>query len=235
MIRVRRSDERGRFDHGWLVTAHTFSFGAYRDAAHMAFRGLRVLNEDRVAPGMGFGEHPHRDMEIVSYVLSGTLRHRDSSGGGGDLRPGDVQRMSAGRGVRHSEFNPSATEVVHFLQLWIQPDRQGIQPSYEQRSFLDDRADDAALRLVVSPDGEGGSLRIHADARIHAARFSGATGGASRLAIAPGRGAWVQAARGSLRVNGVTLQTGDGAMVEDETTIELAADAPAEALVIDLA
>ena len=233
MITVRKADERGHFDHGWLDTRHTFSFADYHDEAHMGFRALRVVNEDRVQPGEGFPTHGHRDMEILSYVLEGALAHRDSTGGQGVLRPGEVQRMSAGTGVRHSEFNGSKDEPVHFLQIWILPDRAGHAPSYEQKPFPDEEKR-RRLRLVASPGGEDGALRIHADARVYATIL--ADGESARHALAPGRHAWVQVARGELSVNGRTLRAGDGAAVSDERELVLAGRgaAEAEALLFDL-
>jgi redox-sensitive bicupin YhaK (pirin superfamily) len=234
MITIRKSEARGHFDHGWLDTRHTFSFADYRDPEHMGFRGLRVVNEDRVQPGEGFPTHGHRDMEILSYVLSGALAHRDSTGGSGVLRLGEVQRMSAGTGVRHSEFNGSRDEPVHFLQIWILPDREGHAPSYEQKPFPEDRKRNQLL-LVASPDGDGGSLHLHADARVHATVL--AAGEAVRHALAPGRHAWIQVARGELAVNGQLLRAGDGAAIsgERELVLEGRGAAPAEALLFDLA
>ncbi len=234
MITVRRSDERGRFDHGWLDTRHTFSFADYHDPEHMGFRSLRVINEDRVQPGQGFGTHGHRDMEILSYVLSGELAHRDSSGGGGALRPGEVQRMSAGTGIRHSEFNGSATAPVHFLQIWLLPDRPGHPPSYEQKAFpAEERR--GRLRLVASPGGEGGSTTIHQDARVYAALLGG--GQTASLELSPGRHAWVQVARGAVEVNGTRLEAGDGAAISEEARLALTGRGAeeAEVLVFDLA
>jgi redox-sensitive bicupin YhaK (pirin superfamily) len=234
MITIRKSEDRGRFDHGWLDTRHTFSFAEYRDPEHVGFRGLRVVNEDRVQPGEGFPTHGHRDMEILSYVLSGALAHRDSTGGSGVLRPGEVQRMSAGTGVRHSEFNGSREEPVHFLQIWILPDREGHAPSYEQKPFPEERKR-TRLLLVASPDGEDGSLRLHADARVYATVL--AAGEGVRHALAPGRHAWIQVARGEVTVNGQRLAAGDGAAVSGEREVAVAGSGapPAEALVFDLA
>ncbi len=234
MITLRRHDERGRFDHGWLDTRHTFSFAEYHDDAHMGFRALRVVNEDRVRPGQGFPAHGHRDMEIVSYVLEGALAHEDSTGGKGVLRPGEVQRMSAGTGVRHSEFNGSRDEPLHFLQIWILPDRAGHRPSYEQRPFPDAEKR-GRLRLLASPDGADGSLTIHQDTRLYATILSGSE--SVRHALEPGRHAWVQVARGELGVNGNALRAGDGAALSGEAEVVLAASGsgPAEALLFDLA
>ena len=234
MITIRKSEDRGHFDHGWLDTRHTFSFAGYHDEAHMGFRALRVINEDRVTPGEGFGRHGHRDMEIISYVLSGALAHQDSTGGQGVLRPGEVQRMTAGTGVAHSEFNGSREEPVHFLQIWILPDRGGHRPSYEQKAFPD--ADKRGrLRLVASPDAADGSLALHQDARVYATILGG--GEQARHALAPGRHAWVQAVRGELTVNGVPLRAGDGAAISDERELVLAGTGrgEGEALVFDLA
>lgn len=234
MITTRRAEDRGHFDHGWLDTRHTFSFAGYHDAAHMGFRALRVINEDRVKPGEGFGTHGHRDMEILSFVLSGALAHRDSTGGQGVLRPGEVQRMTAGTGVTHSEFNGSPEEPVHFLQIWIRPDREGHVPSYEQKLFPEaDRR--GRLRLVASPGGVDGSLLVHQDARVLATVLS--KGEEVRHPLAPGRHAWVQVARGELELNGTRLRAGDGAALSEEREVVLAAagEGPAEALVFDLA
>jgi redox-sensitive bicupin YhaK (pirin superfamily) len=232
MIIVRKSADRGHFDHGWLDTRHTFSFADYQDPEHMGFRVLRVLNEDRVKPGQGFGRHGHRDMEIISYVLEGALAHEDSSGGGGVLRPGDVQRMSAGTGITHSEFNGSKTEPVHFLQIWILPGEKGIAPSYEQKLFPADERK-GRLRLVASPDASDGSLAIHQDARVHAAIVGRGETVTHRLA--KGRHAWVQVARGAVDVNGTPLEAGDGAAVSGEHEVKIGGrGAEAELLVLDL-
>ncbi|HTN51439.1 MAG TPA: pirin family protein [Anaeromyxobacter sp.] len=233
MITVRKAAERGHFNHGWLDTRHTFSFADYHDPAQMGFRALRVINEDRVRPGEGFGTHGHRDMEILSYVLSGALAHEDSTGGGGTLRPGEVQRMSAGTGVMHSEFNASDEEPVHFLQIWILPDRTGHRPSYEQRAYPEAERR-GKLRLVASPDGADGSTRLHGDVRVHATLL--APGVEVRHALATGRHAWIQVARGELALNGVALAAGDGAAVSDESAIALVGRGAgeAEALLFDL-
>jgi hypothetical protein len=231
MITVRRSAERGHFDHGWLDTRHTFSFADYHDAAHMGFRSLRVLNEDRVKPGQGFGTHGHRDMEIISVVLEGALSHQDSMGNGSTLRPGDVQRMTAGTGVRHSEFNPSSKDPVHFLQIWILPDREGLTPSYEQKHFGPEKVRDA-LRLVASPDKREGSLAIHQDARIYATALGP---GAELLHPLLGRHAWLQVTQGALEANGMRLQAGDGAAVSEEAALNIRGVEQAEALLLDLA
>ncbi len=232
MITVRKADARGHFDHGWLDTRHTFSFASYDDPEHMGWSELRVINEDRVQPGKGFGRHGHRDMEILSWVLEGELAHQDSTGGGGVLRPGEVQRMSAGTGVQHSEFNGSKERPVHFLQMWIIPDRSGHAPSYEQTA-VSETARRGRLALIASPDGAEGSTTIHQDARVYATLL----GGDERLShpLATGRRGWVQVARGQVAVNGQVLSAGDGAALSDERAIELAGQGtPAEALVFDL-
>ena len=234
MITVRKSESRGHFDHGWLDTRHTFSFADYHDPEQMGFRALRVINEDRVKPGQGFGTHGHRDMEIISYVLSGALAHRDSTGGGGVLRPGEVQRMSAGTGVRHSEFNGSEREPVHFLQIWIVPDRAGHAPSYEQRVYPEDERR-GNLRLIASPDGAEESTLLHQDARVFACLLE--PGAGVSHAIAPARHAWVQVARGEVELNGTRLRAGDGAAVSHERALVFtgAGSSTAELLVFDLA
>lgn len=232
MMTIRRGDERGHAEHGWLDSFHTFSFADYYDPAHMGFRALRVINEDRVQPTRGFGTHRHQDMEIISYVLEGGLQHRDSMGTGSVIRPGDVQRMSAGAGVAHSEFNASSTELVHFLQIWIQPTRRGIEPGYEQKTFApEDKA--GRLRLVASPDGRDGSVTVHADALLYAGLFAG--GQQSSHAVAPGRHAWVHIARGRARVNGQELNAGDAAALSDEGAVAVEGVDDAEVLVFDLA
>lgn len=218
MISVRRSDERGGGKQGWLDSRHTFSFGHYYDPKHMSFGPLRVINEDRVAPGAGFDTHGHRDMEIVSYVLEGALEHKDSLGTGSIIRPGDVQRMSAGTGIRHSEFNPSRTEPLHFLQIWLLPDENGITPSYEQKTFADAEKR-ARLRLVASRDGREASVLIHQDADIYASRLD--KGEAAIHKFLSGRRGWVQVARGAVDLNGHTLGAGDGAAIEHETSLHL--------------
>jgi redox-sensitive bicupin YhaK (pirin superfamily) len=233
MIRVRKAEDRGQYDHGWLDTRHTFSFASYHDPEQMGFGPLRVINEDRVQPGEGFGTHGHRDMEIVSWVLHGELAHRDSTGGGGGvLRPGEVQRMSAGTGVTHSEFNGSRERPVHFLQIWIVPDRAGHAPSYEQRA-VPEAARRGRLALIAGPEGAGGATTIHQDARVLATLLDGA----ERVVhpLAPGRRGWVQVARGRVVVNGTPLSAGDGAAISGEAAIALDAQGePAEALVFDL-
>jgi redox-sensitive bicupin YhaK (pirin superfamily) len=232
MIRIRKSSERGRFDHGWLDTRHTFSFGDYYDPEQMGFRSLRVMNEDRVRPGTGFGAHGHKDMEILSYVLEGALEHRDSLGNGSVLRPGELQRMTAGTGVRHSEFNPSPTESVHFYQVWLLPQRRGLPPGYEQLSCPEEERR-GRLRLVASPDGRDGSLTIHQGAAVHLASLS--AGQTVHHPLRPGRHAWLQVLRGSVGLNGLPLSAGDGAAVSDEEGLEIRADGPAEVMLFDLA
>jgi redox-sensitive bicupin YhaK (pirin superfamily) len=232
MITIRPANERGHAQHGWLESQHSFSFADYYDPAHMGFRGLRVINEDRVAPGAGFGEHAHRDMEIVSYVLEGALKHGDSLGNGSVIRPGDVQRMSAGSGVRHSEHNASTTEPVHFLQIWLLPAKPGIAPGYEQKPFAPEERS-GRLRLVASPEGRDGSVTIHSDANVYATLL--AAGQETRLQLAPGRHAWVQVARGELRVQNQVLRAGDGAALSDERELHFQGLQAAEALVFDLA
>jgi quercetin 2,3-dioxygenase len=230
MIRIRRAGDRGHFDHGWLNTFHTFSFADYHDPDHMGFRSLRVINEDRVAPGQGFGAHRHRDMEIVSYVLEGALAHRDSMGNSGVIRPGDVQRMSAGTGVQHSEFNGSESEPVHFLQIWILPERRAIPPSYEQKKFPAE-AKRGRLRLVGSKDGRDGSLTIQQDADLYATLLD--AGEMVRHPIATGRFAWLQVARGEVELNGNALSAGDGAAVSGERELAITGQ-EAELLLFDL-
>ena len=235
MFLLRPADERGLADHGWLKSRHSFSFADYYDPRHMGFRALRVINEDRVAPGRGFGAHSHRDMEILSVVLEGALQHRDSLGTGSIIRPGDVQRMSAGRGVTHSELNPSQHEAVHFLQIWLVPSQRGITPSYEQKTFARDERN-GTLQLVASPDGAGGSLTIHCDARLYLGSFAAAQ--SHTLALAPGRHAWVQVQSGVVRVLGQELREGDGAAISGESELLIEGcegAAGGEALVFDLA
>lgn len=231
MLEVRKSAERGYADHGWLKSRHTFSFADYYDPAHNEFGVLSVINEDRVAPGKGFGTHGHRDMEILSYVLEGKLAHRDSMGNGSIIIPGDIQRMSAGTGVRHSEMNPSETEPVHFLQIWIQPNVRGIEPSYEQKHFPTS-VRRGRLQLVASPDGADGSLRLHQDVRVYAGLFDGTE--RTVLAFAPGRMGYVHAARGRISVDGTGLEAGDGLKITDVRRVELSSGRNAEVLVFDL-
>jgi redox-sensitive bicupin YhaK (pirin superfamily) len=239
MLKLRRSAERGFADHGWLKSFHSFSFADYHDPAHMGFGNLRVINEDRIAPGSGFGTHGHRDMEIISYVLSGALAHKDSMGNGaaggkhaGVILPGDVQRMSAGRGVMHSEFNHAADETTHFLQIWIEPQQRGIAADYEQKHFgaADKRG---RLRLIASQDGRDGSLTMHADASLRAGLFDGDE--SASLALDPRRKAYVHLVRGQLAVNGTALAEGDAALLEGESQLRLEAGRDAEVLVFDLA
>ena len=231
-LNIRRADERGHADHGWLNSHHTFSFADYYDPAHMGFRSLRVINDDRVAPGMGFGTHPHRDMEIFSYVLEGALQHKDSMGNGSVLKPGQIQLMSAGRGVTHSEFNPSPKEPLHFLQIWIQPRERGLTPSYTEWRPTSEQAD-APKVLVISPDGRDGSATIHQDADIYRIRLK--PGQTVTHELKRGRGAWLHVAEGALKLNGVALTTGDGASTEAPGPLTLTATEPSEALLFDLA
>jgi redox-sensitive bicupin YhaK (pirin superfamily) len=232
MIRVRKAAERGHFDHGWLDTYHTFSFARYYDPRHMGFRALRVINDDRVAPGRGFGTHGHEDMEIVTYVLRGALEHRDSLGTGSTIRPGELQRMTAGTGITHSEFNPSPTEPVHLYQIWLLPERKGLKPSYEQKAFPEEERWNR-LRLVASPDGEGGSLSIRQDARLFLASLEERQEVSHELT--PGRHAWLQVLRGGVSLNGSTLSAGDGAAVSAESDLTIRADGSSEVLLFDLA
>ena len=231
MQEIRRSKERGYADHGWLKSYHSFSFADYFDPKHVEFGPLRVINEDRVAAGQGFGTHSHRDMEIISYVLAGELAHRDSIGNGSTIRPGDVQRMSAGRGVRHSEFNPSPASLVHFLQIWIQPNVQGIEPSYEEKRFVPDEKR-GRLRLIASPDQSEGSVLIHQDTRVYAGLLDGAE--SASLKVAPGRLIYVHVARGAVQANGVALEAGDALKLSDTLQLQLQDGRDAEVLVFDL-
>ena len=231
MLTVRRAADRGHFNHGWLDTFHTFSFGDYFDAQHNHFQSLRVINEDRVAPGQGFGMHGHRDMEIVTYVLEGALQHKDSLGNGSILRPGEFQRMTAGSGIQHSEFNPSPTEPVHLYQIWLFPKQHGLQPSYEQKAFAEaERL--GRLRLVASPDGADGSLTIQQDARVFLSTL--ADGDTVTHKLSPGRHAWLQVLRGSVSLNGTALETSDGAAVSEESVLTVLANQPAEVMLFDL-
>ncbi len=232
MMLVRKAKERGHFNHGWLDTWHSFSFADYYDPRFMGFRHLRVINEDTVAAGEGFPTHPHRDMEIVTYLLDGALEHKDSMGNGSVIRPGEVQRMSAGTGVTHSEFNPSASEPVHLLQIWLLPERKGLTPSYEQKA-LPAQALSGSLALVGSRAGGDGGVTIHQDVNLYAGRLP--AGGAVSQAIAPGRHAWLQVARGEVEANGQALAAGDGAALSEETRLDLKAKTPAEVLLFDLA
>ena len=233
MITLRPAEERGQADYGWLHTRYTFSFSDYYDPKHVHFRDLRVINEDHVDPGHGFGTHPHRDMEIITYVLDGALAHKDSMGTGSTIRPGEVQRMSAGTGVMHSEFNHSPSEEVHLLQIWILPERKGITPSYEQKEFPREGKLNR-LRLVASPGGEEGSVTIHQDARLYASILE--QGKTVRHELPSGRYAWLQVARGEVSLNGTALKAGDGAAVERESALEITGQAPSsEFLLFDLA
>ena len=231
MITLRPAGERGHADHGWLDSWHSFSFAGYRDDGHVHWGPLRVINEDRVAAGRGFGEHGHRDMEIISYVLDGALGHKDSMGTSSSIVPGDVQRMSAGTGVQHSEFNYSEAGQTHFLQIWIIPAQQGVAPSYAQKHFSAEEKR-GRLRLVVSPDGAEGSVSIHQDARMYAGLFDGAE--SAELPIAAGRLAYAHVARGSAVVNGRTLSAGDALLYENEAAVSIAEGQGAEVLVFDL-
>ena len=232
MIRLRKSQDRGYADHGWLKSFHSFSFAGYHDPDHMGWGNLRVINEDRVAPGMGFGKHGHRDMEIISYVLSGELAHQDSMGNVKGIPPGDVQRMSAGTGVMHSEFNHAKDQTTHFLQIWIEPNVTGIAPGYEQKTIpVGDKR--GKLRLVASPDGAQGSVTIHADASVHAGLFDGSE--SAELALDPKRKGYVHLVRGALEVNGQRLGAGDAVLLEGESRVVLANGQDAEVLVFDLA
>jgi redox-sensitive bicupin YhaK (pirin superfamily) len=234
MITLRKSEERGHFNHGWLNTYHTFSFADYYDPRFVGFRNLRVINEDRVAPGEGFPTHPHRDMEIISYVLDGALAHNDSMGNGSVIRPGDVQRMSAGRGVRHSEYNPNKGEPAHFLQIWITPGERGIEPGYEQKLFSpEDKL--GKLKLVASPDGSDNSVTIHQDVRLYASLLE--KGQEVEAQLGPARYGWVQVARGAATLNGQTLNQGDGAAVGAGELVKIAGadEGRSEVLFFDLA
>ena len=231
MIQIRKGSERGHADHGWLQSWHTFSFADYHDPAEMGWHGLRVINEDIVQPGKGFGMHGHRDMEIVTWILDGALEHKDSMGNGEVIRPGEAQRMSAGKGVLHSEFNPSQEKATHLLQIWIEPNVRGVRPSYEQ-TFFPPEERHGRLRLVASSDGREGSVTIHQDAALHAALL--APGEAVRHALAEGRHAYLHVARGAVRLNSQSLQDGDGAKIADEENLEIVASEDAEILLFDL-
>lgn len=231
MLTIRKASDRGHANHGWLDSHHTFSFADYYDPNHMGFRNLRIINDDRVAAGQGFGSHPHSDMEIISYVLDGALAHKDSTGTGAVIRPGDVQRMSAGTGVVHSEFNASRDEQVHFLQIWLLPATRGIQPGYEQKAFSDAEKR-GRLRLVASPTGEDGSLTIHTDAKVYAGVF--ASGERAQHELAGDRGAWVHVARGRVKVNDQLLADGDGIAIEKESVVRVEGVEDGEILVFDL-
>ena len=231
MLNVRPAEARGHANHGWLDSHHTFSFADYYDPSHMGFRALRVINEDRVAPRSGFGTHPHRDMEIITYVLSGQIEHRDSMGTLGVLRAGELQRMTAGTGVLHSEMNRSGEEL-HFLQIWILPERQGLTPGYEQKAFTREERQ-GRFRLVVSPEGADGALKVHQDLRLYSTLLG--KGEQTGYTLAPGRHAWLQVARGTGTLNGVELKAGDGVAVSEESRLVLSATEPLEALLFDLA
>ncbi len=230
MMKIRRANERGHAEHGWLDTYHTFSFADYYDPQWMGYRSLRVINDDLVMPGMGFGTHPHRDMEIITYVLSGALEHKDSMGNGRVIRAGEVQYMAAGTGVRHSEFNPAKDEAVHLLQIWIQPDRQGVRPRYGEKSFA--AVPPGKLHLVTSKTGREGSIEIHQDADLWLGKFE--AGNRVSHALARGRHAWVHVAEGEVSVNGKTLAAGDAAAVDDAGALELTANKPSQVLLFDL-
>jgi redox-sensitive bicupin YhaK (pirin superfamily) len=232
MINIRRSKERGGGDYGWLNTKHTFSFDQFHDPKWMGFRSLRVINEDHVAPAAGFPLHPHRDMEIITYLLSGELEHKDSLGTGSVIRPGDGQRMSAGRGIRHSEMNPSVSEGAHLLQIWIMPDKQGHEPSYEQREFPE-KEKRGKLRLIASPDGKDGSVTIHQDAKLYVSLLS--PGQEVTHELGKGRYAWLQVAKGAVELNGKKLNQGDGVAVSDESKLVIKGTEEAEVLLFDLA
>lgn len=232
MITLRKAEQRGHANHGWLDSFHTFSFANYYDPQHMGFRALRVINDDRIEAGHGFGTHPHRDMEIITYVLAGAVKHADSMGTGSVIRPGDVQRMSAGTGVAHSEHNASSSELLHLLQIWIQPSERDIKPSYEQKAFSTEQKR-GKLPVVASPDGRAGSVTIHADAVLHAGLFD--AGESAELSLTKGRHAWVHVARGKLRVNGHDLSAGDALALSDEATVRIEGVQDGEVLVFDLA
>lgn len=231
MIQIRNRHERGHADYGWLDTSHTFSFDTYHDPRFMGFRSLRVINEDRVAPGEGFPTHPHRDMEIITYILEGALQHRDSMGTGSVITPGEVQRMSAGTGVTHSEFNASKTDSVHFMQIWILPERRGITPSYEQTRFEKSELQ-GTLKLVASGSPTNHAVKIHQDANVYASLLS--PGQSVRHEIQPDRHAWVQVARGKVTLNGLALEAGDGAAISEESFVEIIGKENAEILLFDL-
>jgi len=232
MLQIRPRNHRGHFDHGWLDTFHSFSFADYYDPAHQGFRSLRVINEDRVAPGQGFGMHGHRDMEIVTIVLEGALEHRDSLGNGEVLRPGELQRMSAGTGIRHSEFNPSRTDPVHLFQIWLLPKQKNLPPSYEQKPFSEAERHNR-LRLVAAPDGRDGALTIHQDAELYLASLT--EGASVSHPVIPGRAAWLQVLRGAVSVNGRPLKPSDGVAITNESAITIEAASAAEVLLFDLA
>ncbi len=231
MITVRKANDRGHAQHGWLDSWHTFSFGDYYDPKQMGFRSLRVINEDRVAPGKGFPTHSHRDMEIVTYVLDGALEHRDSMGNGSVMKPGDVQRMTAGQGVGHSEFNASQSEPVHFLQIWVLPERRNLEPSYEQKHFAPTDLQ-GKLRVVASRDGADGAVLVHQDVKLLAGRFT--DGERTTYSLAPGRQAWLHVARGAVRVNGQELRAGDALQASEEAALDISGVDGGEVLLFDL-
>jgi quercetin 2,3-dioxygenase len=231
MITIRRNNERGGGDYGWLNTRHSFSFDQYYDPSHMGFRSLRVINEDWVQPGHGFPMHPHRDMEIITYLLEGSLEHKDSMGNGSIIRPGDGHRMSAGTGVRHSEANPSKTDSAHLLQIWILPERRGIEPGYEQKEFPKEEKL-GNLRLIASPDGTDGSVTIHQDARLYVSLLG--PGQRVQHELGQGRYGWLQVAKGSVELNGKRLQQGDGAAISEQPKVDLKGEEKAEILLFDL-
>jgi len=230
MMKIRKAQDRGHANHGWLDTYHTFSFAGYYDPAHMGFRSLRVINDDTVAAGAGFGTHPHRDMEIITYVLSGAVEHKDSMGNGRVIKPGEFQYMAAGTGVQHSEFNPSPTEPGHFLQIWIQPDRKGAKPSYAEKSYA--QAASGRLHLVASKVGRDGSIAINQDADVYLAKLT--AGDKVSHPLQPGRAAWVHLAEGKAQVNGQQLQAGDAVALENEAQVEITGNSPAQVLLFDL-
>jgi len=230
MITIRKAIDRGHANHGWLDTHHTFSFADYRDPEHMGYRTLRVINEDVVAPGAGFAPHSHRDMEIITYVLDGAVAHKDSTGGGGVIRPGEVQYMCAGTGVTHSEYNASDSEPLHLYQIWVLPNAKGLKPGYAQKAFGDERG--GVFRLVASPDGREGSLKINQDTALYASLLE--DGAEIEHSLQEGRHGWLQVARGGVEIGGAIMQAGDGAMIEGETLLRLKALAPAELLLFDL-
>ncbi len=230
MMKLRKANERGHADHGWLDTYHTFSFAGYYDPAHMGFRSLRVINDDTIAGGGGFGTHPHRDMEIITYVLNGALEHKDSMGNGRIIRPGEVQYMAAGTGIAHSEFNPSPTEPVHLLQIWIQPDRQGAKPRYAEKSLA--RAKTGVWHLVTSKSGRDGSIAINQDADLFLTKLNAGDRVEHKLSAV--RHAWVHVAEGEVKLNGQVLNAGDAAAVSEEERLKLTADKPAQVLLFDL-
>lgn len=232
MIKIRRANDRGHADHGWLNTYHTFSFALYQDRQHMGFRSLRVMNEDRVSPGKGFGTHQHNNMEIVSYVLEGAIEHKDSMGNGEVLKPGEFQRISAGTGISHSEYNPSSSESMHFYQIWLIPTQRDIQPSYEQKAFEKSQRLNQ-LQLVASPDGQSNSLTIHTDAKIYLLDLDGSQ--AVEMPLANQRHCWAQVLRGTVELNGESLEASDGAAISDEPSIQLKSNGTSELMVFDLA